>query len=167
MDIQAISSRSFSVYIPEEELKSLHLLAQSMTASDARSLVSSLIECDGPGAVNLELYPGRHDVLIFVSRSCGEPDFFSFPDIETLLAAAGSGIGRITSSLFWYNGAYILAVWPAEGHSAAYLREFASPIDNTGAYLLHLREHAKLICDGDALETLNTVFEGAKSSKDQ
>lgn len=161
MDIQAIGSRAFTVYIPESELRSRHLVAQNMTARDARSIVSSLIECDALGAVNLELYPGRHEVLIFVSRSSGEPEFFTFPDVETLITAAGSGIGGIASTLFWYNGAYILAVWPSESRPAGALREFAAPLSNPGAFLLHLREHGKLLIDGDALDTLLAAFEAA------
>lgn len=158
MDIQAIGSRAFTVYIPEAELASRHLIAKNMTARDARSIVSSLIECDALGAVNLELYPGRHEVLIFVSRSSGEPEFFTFPDTEALVEAAGSGIGGIASTLFWYDGAYILAVWPSDNRPAWALREFAAPLDNPGAFLLHLREHGKLLCDGDALETLRAAF---------
>ena len=73
MDIQAIGSRAFSVYIQESELLSRHLAAGTLTARDARTLVAPLIGSDGLGAVNLELYPGRHEVLIFVSRSSGEP----------------------------------------------------------------------------------------------
>ena len=164
MDIQAIGSRAFSVYIPEAELASRHLVAQKMTAREARSIVSSLIECDTLGAVNLELYPGRHEVLIFVSRSSGEPEFFSFPDVETLAAAAGSGLGGIASSLFWYNGAYILAVWPSDSRPAGALREFAAPMSNPGSFLLHLREHAKLLCDGDALDALRAAF-GSSGSR--
>lgn len=163
MDIQAIGSRAFTVYIPEAELISRHLVAQKMTARDARSIVSSLIECDALGAVNLELYPGRHEVLIFVSRSAGEPEFFTFPDVETLLEAAGSGLGGIASTLFWYNGVYILAVWPSENRPAGALREFAEPLVSPGAFLLHLKEHGKLLCDGDALETLRQTFEGIRS----
>ena len=101
MDIQVIGSRAFSVYIQEAELVSRHLAAGTMTARDARTLVAPLIGSDGLGAVNLELYPGRHEVLIFVSRASGEPEFFSFPDVEALIEAAGSGRGGIASSLFW------------------------------------------------------------------
>lgn len=161
MDIQAIGSRAFSVYIQEAELLRRHLAAGTMTVRDARTLVAPLIDSDGLGAVNLELYPGRHEVLIFVSRAAGEPEFFSFPDVETLLEAAGSGLGGIASSLFWYGGAYILAVWPSDGRPAGALREFAEPLENPGAYLLHLREHGKLLIDGDALETLRGYFESA------
>ncbi len=159
MDIQAIGSRAFSVYIQEAELLSRHLAAGTMTARDARTLVAPLIGNDGLGAVNLELYPGRHEVLIFVSRASGEPEFFSFPDVEALIEAAGSGLGGIASSLFWYGGAYILAVWPADGRPAGALREFAEPLENPGAFLLHLREHGKLLIDGDALDTLRGYFE--------
>lgn len=157
MDIQAISSRAFTVYIPREELERRHLEPGDITVGQARDIVSPLISCDGLGAVRLELYPGRHELLIFVKRSLGEPEFYSFEDLESLLLAVGACRDEIAASLFWYQGAYILAVW-SDDPLAARLSEYGEALDLPGDFLLHLREHARVLLDGDAAEVLKKTF---------
>lgn len=163
MDIQAIGSRAFSVYIAGDELARCHLDPMGMTASQARQIVGPLIDCGALDSVSLELYPGRHEVLIFVKRSSGEPEFFRFPDIESLLDALAQIDAGLVSSLFFYNGSYILAVWPADDVRAGALAEFGESLDLPGVYLLHLREHALLLCDGDAASRLREAFFGPVS----
>lgn len=158
MDIQAIGSRAFTVYIGEPELQRRHIEPGSVTASAARELVRGVLDCPDTGTVSLELYPGRHELLIFVRRSAGEPDFYTFPDFESLLRALEELPRGTPSSVFFRDGAYILAVWPAEGARSTALGEFGDPLPRPGAYLLHLREHAKTIRDGDAAEALTRAF---------
>lgn len=158
MEIQAIGARAFSVYIAGEELERRHLDPRSITATQARQIVSDVIRGDGMGAVSLELYPGRHEVLIFVKRSAGEPEFFTFPDLESLLEAVLDGGGDTVASLFYYGGRYILAVWAMDGKRPEGLAEFGTPLYVPGEYLLHLREHGVTVCDGDAVERLRETF---------
>ncbi len=160
MEIQAIGARAFSVYIAGEELERRHLDPREMTASDARRIVSGIVESDALGTVSLELYPGRHEVLIFVRRSSGEPEFFAFTDFEALLSAVMECGGELTASLFYYEGRYILAVWVMDGVRPETLFEFGAPLDMPGEYLLHLREHGVTICDGDAAARLREAFWG-------
>lgn len=157
MDIQAIGSRAFTVYIAQEELERRHLEPGEITVGEARDIVSSVIQCDALGAVRLELYPGRHELLIFVKRSLGEPEFYAFPDLESLIRAIGEFGDELAASLFWYDGAYILAVW-SDGTYMAGLSEFGDPLDLPAEFLLHLREHARVISDGDAIERLRRCF---------
>lgn len=159
MDIQAIGGGGFTVYIGEPELHRRHMEPQSVTARDARELVRGVLDCCETGTVSLELYPGRHELLIFVRRSAGEPEFYSFPDLESLLEALAALETDLASSLFFYNGAYILAVWPREGARVPALGEFGTPLSVPGAFLLHLREHGKTLCEGDAAGALLRVFE--------
>ncbi len=157
MDIQAIGARAFTVYIPREELERRHLDPGEMTVTEARRLISPLISGDGLGAVRLELYPGRHEVLIFVKRSQGEPEFYSFPDLESLLLAARACRDEPAADLFWYDGAYILAVWNDGAHASG-LSEFGESLDLPGDFLLHLREHARVLLEVDAVEALRKTF---------
>ena len=154
MDIQAIGSRAFTVYIAREELERRHLDPEDITVGEARDIVSSVLECDALGAVKLELYPGRHELLIFVKR---EPEFYSFPDLESLLLAVGACGDEIAASLFWYDGAYILAVWSGDARRAC-LSEFGDALDLPAGFLLHLREHARVLREGDAVEVLRRAF---------
>lgn len=158
MEIQAIGTRAFSVYIAGEELERRHLDPQGITATDARRIVSDVIENDALGAVSLELYPGRHELLIFVKRSAGEPEFFAFYDFEALLEALEERGDDITASLFYYNGMYILAVWIMDGTRPDRFLEFGQILDVPGEFLLHLREHGTVICDGDAAQRLRKAF---------
>lgn len=157
MDIQAIGSRAFTVYIPREELERRHLDPGEMTVGEARSLISSVIACDALGAVRLELYQGRHEVLIFVKRSQGEPEFYSFQNFESLLLAVGACRDELAADLFFYDGAYILAVWNDDTYSAG-LSEFGEALDLPAGFLLHLREHADALLDSDAVEVLRKTF---------
>lgn len=157
MEIQAIGSRAFSVYIAGEELERRHLDPMGITANEARSIVNDVIKEDGLGTVSLELYPGRHELLIFVKRSSGEPEFYAFASFEDLLDAIREGDG-VTASLYYCDGVYILAVWPMEGARRGGFEEFGRPLSRPGGYLLHLREHGKAICEGDAAERLRELF---------
>ena len=163
MDIQAIGNRAFSVYIGESELVSRHLKPGSVTVSAARELVRDCIGGCG-GAMSLELYPGRHELLIFVRRCSDEPEFYSFADLEELLPALRQLPAGAVSSVYFYNGAYILAVWPPEGSGIPALAEFGRPLSRSAAFLCHLREHGETVCEGDAAETLTRVFDPVKNS---
>lgn len=156
MDIQAIGARAFSVYIPESELTEHHLRPDSITAGEARELVEGLI--DRADTVSLELFPGRHEVLIFVRRSFGDPEIYAFSDLEELLRAILALDGDLASSLFCYDGLWLLAVWPGYEGQRALLSEFAAPLDAPSGYIWHLREHGRLIADGDASAVLRAAF---------
>lgn len=158
MDIQVIGSRTYSVYIAGPELERRHLDPQGITARQAREIVRDLIGCDGTDTVSLELYPGRHEVLIFVRRSAGEPEFYVFYDLESLLEAIAACGREAASSLFFYNGTYILALWSDDGLRRGALCEFGEPLDLPGGFLPHLREHGRVIRDGDAAEALTEAF---------
>lgn len=158
MDVQVIGRSAFTVYIDGEELERRRLDPRSITALEARALVSSVIGCDPFGAVSLELYPGQHELLIFVRRSSGEPEFFSFEDFEELLGAVNSCADEPTSSLFYYDGRYILAVWGFDGQTGAAFSEFAESLAFPAGYLMHLREHGRTIAEGDAVHILRSCF---------
>ena len=158
MDIQAIGARAFSVYIAEAELTRRKLDPLDITAEEARRIVRTLIPCDALDTVSLELYPGRHEVLIFVKKSTGEPEFLRFEDFESVLAALLACGEDVTASLFFYEGSYILAVWSFDGLTHRGLAEFGEPLERPGDFLLHLREHGRVLCDGDAREVLLRAF---------
>ena len=158
MDIQAIGSRAFAVYIGEPELHKRHIEPRDITVSAARELIEHVLDCPDTGTVSLELFPGRHELLIFVRRSAGEPEFYEFTDFEAVLSALSALPVGSASSLFYLRGVYILAVWPGDGARIQALCEFGLPVKRASAYLLHLREHAVTLADGDAAQTLGRYF---------
>ncbi len=158
MDIQAIGSRAFAVYIGEPELHKRHIEPRNVTVSTARELVRNVLDCPDTGTVSLELFPGRHELLIFVRRSDGEPEFYEFTDLEAALSALAVLPRDAASSLYYLRGVYILAVWPCDGARIQSLCEFGRAVKRPPAYLLHLREHGAAIADGDAAETLGHYF---------
>ena len=158
MDIQAINTRAFSVYIAEAELTRRKLDPLDITAEEVREIIQGLIPCDALDTVSLELYPGRHELLIFVKKSAGEPEFLRFEDFESVLKALRSCGEDVTASLFFYEGAYILAVWSFDGLTHRGLVEFGVPLEDPGDFLLHLKELGRVLCDGDAREVLVRVF---------
>ncbi len=165
MDIQAIGSRAFTVYIGEPELRSRNIEPQSVTERDARELVRGVLDCPDTGLVSLELYPGRHELLIFVRRSAGDPEFYEFTDLEALLLALSALPRDAASSLYYDNGVYILAVWPDGDLPAHALCEFATPVPRRGTYLLHLREHARPIAEGNAVQALSPLLRRGSLAK--
>lgn len=158
MDIQAIGVRAYSVYIPESELRLRHIDPENITVGQARQLVDALLGDTSTDAVSLELYPGRHEVLIFVRRSPGEPEFYCFQDFEQVLEAVAALSDSVAASLYRLDGAWILVVWPEEGRTLARLADFGSPLDVPAWYLTHLREHALPVCDADAVAVLRRAF---------
>lgn len=164
MDIQAIGSRAFAVYIGEPELHRRHIEPRNVTVRTAKELVRNVLDCPDTGTVSLELFPGRHELLIFVRRSAGEPEFYEFTDLEAALSALAVLPRGCDASLYYLRGVYILAVWPGDGARIQALCEFGRPVKRPPAYLLHLREHAAVIADGDAAETLGRYFFPAAGS---
>ncbi len=163
MEVQAIGKAAFTVYITQNELEARSLDPRNITPAQAQDLVKTVVDCPPLGAVSLELYPGRHELLIFVKRSFGEPAFYRFGKLETLLSALEGAVSEPPSSLYLLDGRYYLVVWNFEGQASLGFSEFAEPLERPTAYLLHLREHGRTICEADAVRRLREAFFPAKS----
>ena len=160
MDILTIGSRTFSFYISESELRYRNIEPDSVTASQARELVRGFIGRE-TGPLLMDFYPGRHELLIFVRSDPQGPRFISFDNIEELINASLSVTSDLTSSLFFYHGQYILAMWSWEQDDCVPLLEFGRLLDMPPEFLPHLREHGRIIAKGLALHKIKSAFSPA------
>ncbi len=158
MDVQTISERSYSIYITEGELNRRSISPQAVTAGDVMELIKDLTGALPAGSTKLELYPGRHELLIFVRRNPGALRCFRFRALEDLISAALTSGGEEPSALYLYDDTYILAVWDTEDTGLAALCEFGESLDWRDAHLAHLREHGKLLLPAQALRELRAAF---------
>ena len=158
MEILAFGGSTFSLHIDETELTDRHISPAEITVSQARDIVRSAIG-GRHGSLMLELFPGRHELLIFVRCNGDGPECFSFTTSEELIAAVLSLTGEASaSSLYHYNNEYILAVWFLPPEESAPLMEFGVFVDLPPGFLSHMEEHGTLICPGQAISRIRRAF---------
>jgi len=156
MDIQAINKRAFSIYISGDELINRHIAPDSVTLEDARDILRLALGSDF-GAARMDLFPGRDDVLIFVRKNVERPAFFQFQSFEDLLAAVSQCSPDDPSELVFCDGAYIFILWGWDGIPVAPV-EFGELLNVHPDYILHLREHGRVLYDEYAVSNLREAF---------
>ncbi|MGM9521457.1 MAG: adaptor protein MecA [Oscillospiraceae bacterium] len=157
MEVQTINSRTFSIYITETELSRRSLEPCDVTAAQARDIVRSALGAES-GSLFMELFPGRHELLIFVRKNFLEVGFYSFATAEDVIDALLSCCADIAASLFYYNDEYILVVWSLSESADGALSEFGTPLQHPPGYLAHLNEHGRCLADGCALSAIKNAF---------
>ena len=162
MDIQTIGSSSLTIYISPAEMRSRNIAPGSLTADDTKNILHSALDMIGQNEytkVSLELFPGKEDLLLFVRMCLGAPLFFSFDDLELLIAAACECSDEAPSSLSFMDSRYILTVTPWEHDNAApILYEFGELIDAPQQYEEYIKEHGQMLIKSDALTVLKKHF---------
>ena len=158
MDVQTIGSHAFMVYINSKELKENSLLPRDVDEHSAKKLLSSLIDDGTP--VSIESYPGQDELLIFVRRCAGRPEFYRFDDFNSVLAAAHAMRSDAVSSLYSADGGYVLAVYPWNGDDGTNACvEFGDAMDVLPDYDAYLAEHGKLLISDNAFAFLQQIFD--------
>ena len=155
MDVLMITDRAFSVYITDEELTARSLHAGDVSLSDAERLVSRVFGAE-LGKAKLELFSGRHGVMIFVRRPAPLPELYVFDGFEEVIDAARSSPDE-PSALYFYDGSYILAVWRLDG-APGVLPEFAEKLDASQELLAHLAEHGRTLIEANAIGFIKEKF---------
>ena len=168
MLIQKIGNGSVSVYMAPDDLKLMQIEPDGMTDCDMLRVLKQVFQSMGQkmaGNVQLEIYPGRNDMLLFIRQSRMRPLFFSFSSFEDLLSAV-SYSEVLPSSLYYIDGIYILSVTPWDGDcvDSAFF-EFGEKLDIEPDYMLHVTEHGKTIIGCDAINTLRSSFLQDRLSK--
>lgn len=158
MDIQAIGNQSFSVYINEDELLTRHLRPESVTCEQILELLSPAFGFRGLDSSCLSLFPSRNELLIFIHRISRTTCYFQFNSFESLLSAALISSIDIPSSLYYYDGSYILYVRSWDDSDLNVLSEFGEKLNASPNYLMHLREHGRAILEGYAVSELRRIF---------
>ena len=162
MTIQPIGSASVALYITPTDLKERGLTPAGLTLERALELTRDAFAQAGitlDGAIEIEAYPDESGVLVFARVSAPERLWFSFDELESLLAAARSlPVPRPDAALLWWEGRYWLSL-PAEAEQAANrLSDFGRaemPLPHQQA---RLAEYGRMILDCNALGVLLCFF---------
>ena len=157
MEIHALGDRTYSLYISEAELRRRCIEPLAVTASQACAMVRSALGVES-GTILLDLFPGHRDLLIFVHNDPYGPEFYSFKDADSMIESLAAAAAQPASSLFSYNGQYILAVWGWRSEVTASFLEFGQRLCEPSLFLLHLREHGQLLLDGQAISEIKNIF---------
>ncbi len=158
MEVQTISQQAFSIIVTEEELSRRRLAPEAVTPTEALAIVSEVTGRKPSGPARLELFPGRHELLIFVLEGFGKLRFFRFLRAEDIIEAALSGSFTDPSTLFYYEKQYILAVWCEGGREPASLGEYAEELPWREGILSHLYEHGRTVADARCQALLLAAF---------
>lgn len=152
MVIHIINNKSFSVYIPSNELNTL---PDNIEGSTALSLLSNAVG-SSLGPAKVELFSGNDGLLFFVKKASNIPELYCFSSLENLINAV-SQCCDVPSSLYYKEDCYFLLIRQFDD-GLQVLSEFGAKLDASPEYLLHLREHAKAIIPSGAISKLNGVF---------
>ena len=162
MEIQAISSASFAIFLNEEELAARHLVPEAITKSDAEAILRGALlkmQYKHLEKVCIELFPGKKEVLLFVKLNTQSPVFIVFDDIESVISAAAECSDFPPASFVCIDATYILTVYPWEHDTAVpTLLEFGEKLPVKPEYELYLYEHGEKIIETDAISRLKHFF---------
>lgn len=97
-----------------------------------------------PDGMELELYPGRNCILLFARLLSRNPVFYRFFDTDALIEAERSVRDLPPSTLFSYEGSYIVAITPyADLDTPPDLSEYAERLNAPPAFMAVLRERGE------------------------
>lgn len=162
MEIQTLNDYAFSVYLNEDELSRRQLDPSLITKQDIDTLLHAAFQQLGQAEqakTCVELYPGRHELLLFVRFTSESPVYFSFPDLESLLAAVLDMSHNIPATLIKLQDTYILILYPTDPSAVpAFCYEFGTQLNYSDKYCLYLQEHGKTLFVYSAISALQAVF---------
>lgn len=159
-----MGNNGFSVYICNEELIKRNFDPEHFTAKAAAELLKdTLPEKEAGQRMQVELFTGREETLLFVRLNTGKPEFFAFPDAESLIGAVTESRGLAPSFLTYINDMYILTVYPFPGDGTAVLEEFGIKLLKEPEFELHLREHGEFILENEDISALRRAFSAKKA----
>lgn len=162
MTIQPISAASAALYFTSADLQEhgfhpdeltdeqiLHLTRQALNQAE--------LPLDEP--LEIESYPDKCGLLIFVRATAPMETVWCFEDFESLLAAAHTlGTGDPHGFLYQWDDRYWLVLTPSDPQVNAHLSEFSSPASQDPYIHARLTEYGTLILSRQALSTLQTYF---------
>jgi len=162
MIIQNIGARALSMYIGSDELNELGLTPDGVGRQEATQLLKEALDENAMGqwdAAELELYPGKDSLLLFVRRKSATPYYFIFDSIDAVISACLLCPARMPSSLAHMGKEYLLTVYPFEGDAPPpILYEFGENRSMSLCHFLHFTEQGTFIMKEKAIETFQKHF---------
>lgn len=164
MTIQPIGAASVALYLTTADLRSHGVTPEELTQDVALSLTRNAFAAAGiavEGAVEIEAYPDLCGVLVFARFQPPSRCWFSFPDIETVLAAARA-LARACpeAELLWCSGRYWLSLPAGNVQALCRLSEFGSCTQGDPFLDARLAEHGHTLFPRGALAALLHYFPG-------
>jgi len=142
MTVQPISPTAFLLYLSRVDLQERGLHPDFLIREDTWKLAKEGLSSLGRTAddlVEVESYPDRHGLLLFVHTLPGDPAVWRFPDSDCLLDAVAAVEGLAEQPLYWWQDAFWLVA--PSGPDAA-LSEFADRVEDDPLLSARLAEYA-------------------------
>ena len=150
MTIQPIGSASVALYITPADLKEHGLTPAGLTLERALAITQTAFHEAGitlEGSIEIEAYPDACGVLVFAHVRAPERAWFSFDELEPVVAAARDlPAPRPDAALLWWEEAI------------ARLSEFGRCETARPHLEARLAEHGRPVWDQDALTALLSYF---------
>ncbi len=146
MDIISSKNGIYTLSFLKKELPVCHI-----TLKYAKNLLCKALKIFTlPKNTVIELFENDDTILIFADIP---PAFYAFDNFETVISAC-MDCTSCTSSLFHYDGKYILSV----PFPIPVLNEFALQLNTSRSYDLFLKEHGVIIIPNDAVNFVKNTF---------
>lgn len=162
MTIQPISAASVALYLTPADLRERGVCADDLNAEYTLELTRDAFRQAGlplEGSLEIETYPDKCGLLVFVHLSPARQTIWFFEDFESLLAAAAAlGTDESDGALYWWNDRCWLVLPGRETDISARLSEFGSQETGDPYILSRLEEYGIPLLTANAPSALRKHF---------
>lgn len=162
MEVQLLGEGKLVIYLLKNDLQSLPAQPHEITTAHATGILRSALGSSYDErweSVCFEVYPGRDSLLLFAQQHSGNPYYFSFPDIELLIAASRACPPGLLSYLTYLDDDYILIVYPWNDDMPPHaLWEFGTELILPALFSIHLSEHSRVLTGPSAIDKIRRTF---------
>lgn len=162
MTIQPISAASAALFLTPADLRERGVCAHELTAKHTLELAREAFRQAGlslEGSLEIETYPDKCGLLVFVHISPARQTVWRFEDCESLLAAAAAlGEDETDGALYWWEEHCWLVLPGREADISARLSEFGSQETEDPYILARLEEYGIPLLSANAPSALRRHF---------
>lgn len=162
MTIQPISAASVALYLTPADLRERGVCSDALTAKDTLELTRHAFRQAGlplEGALEIESYPDKCGLLVFVHINPPGQTVWAFDDLESLLGgAAALGAEEPDGALYWWEDRCWLVLPGRETDISARLSEFGSQETGDPYIAARLEEYGTPLLPARAPSALRKYF---------
>ena len=187
MNIEQIDTSRIIISLADKDMEKFSVTFETLDFDErhSREVLTELLRCASlktgisfkDKKILIEAMQYKHGCLLLITvkdknkrkiyriKSYTDSYIFTFPDVDDFLACIKAlyhiKTNKFFSSAFVYNGLYYLAIQSPSALKTKYLRtisEFSTQTKRGEICLALLREHAHLLCDKNAIETIGKQF---------